>query len=63
MTVKDKVCKNCRRFVEGSVCPVCSQSQFSRSWKGIAIINNPNESEVAKVMGITVPGKYAIWVK
>ncbi len=63
MAQRDKVCKNCRLFVEGSVCPICKQSQFSRSWKGIVIINDPKESEVAKVMGITMPGRYAIWVK
>lgn len=63
MTVKEKVCRNCRLFVKESVCPICKQSQFSRSWKGIVIVNDPNASEVAKVMGITAPGKYAIWVK
>ena len=61
--VKGKVCRNCRRFVEGTKCPVCSQANFSRSWKGIVFINEVNGSEVAKTMGITAPGKYTIWVK
>ncbi len=61
--VKGKVCRNCRRFVEGNKCPVCGQSSFSRSWKGVIVINDPKESEVAKTLGITVPGKYTIWVK
>jgi RNA polymerase subunit RPABC4/transcription elongation factor Spt4 len=26
-------------------------------------VNDPNNSEVAKLMGITVPGKYCVWVK
>ena len=63
MTVKEKVCRNCRLFVQGSVCPICKQSQFSRSWKGLVVINDPNNSEIAKVMGLTVPGQSAMWVK
>ena len=63
MAQREKVCRNCRLFVKGSICPLCKQSQFSRSWKGIVVINDPQGSEVAHVMGITAPGKYAIWVK
>jgi len=63
MAVKDKVCRDCKRFVEGSKCPVCNQSNFSRSWKGIVVITEPGESEVAKLLNITVPGKYCLWVK
>jgi len=63
MAAKEKVCRNCRRFVEGSVCPVCNQASFSRSWKGVVVINDPANSEIAKVLGIDVPGKYCLWVK
>jgi RNA polymerase subunit RPABC4/transcription elongation factor Spt4 len=63
MAVKDKVCRNCKRFVEGSKCPVCNQSNFSRSWKGIVFVNDPNGSEVAQLLGIKAPGKYCLWVK
>ncbi len=63
MTVKEKVCRNCKLFVKGPVCPICRQANFSRSWKSIVIINDPNDSEIAKTLGITVPGKYCLWVK
>jgi DNA-directed RNA polymerase subunit E" len=63
MTQKEKVCRNCRRFVKEVKCPICNQSNFSRSWKGIVIINDPADSEVAQVLGITVPGKYCLWAK
>jgi len=63
MTVKEKVCRNCKRFVRESVCPVCRQSNFSRSWKGVVLINDPNGSEIAGALGITVPGRYCLWVK
>ena len=63
MASREKVCRNCKRFVRGSVCPVCSQSSFSRSWKGIVYINDPSGSEIAKSMDLKVPGKYTVWVK
>jgi len=63
MTVKEKVCRNCKRFVRESVCPVCRQSNFSRSWKGIVFINEPGGSEIAEAMNIKAPGKYCLWVK
>ncbi len=63
MTTKEKVCRNCRLFVKGQVCPICNQANFSRSWKGVVYINDPNESEIAKIMGIKAPGKYCIWTK
>jgi len=59
----EKVCRTCKRFVKGNVCPVCNKAEFSRTWKGILIVNDPVDSEVAKTIGITVPGKYALWVK
>jgi DNA-directed RNA polymerase subunit E" len=63
MTTKDKVCRNCKRFVKGDVCPVCSQAKFSRSWKGIVVINDPQGSEIATTLNITAPGKYCLWTK
>ncbi len=63
MTTKDKVCRSCHRFVDESICPVCKESNFSRSWKGIVVIMDPKESEIAKIMDINVPGKYCLWVK
>ncbi|MBI4177216.1 MAG: DNA-directed RNA polymerase subunit E'' [Candidatus Aenigmarchaeota archaeon] len=59
----DKVCRTCRRFVKESVCPVCKGTSFSWSWKGIVVVNDPNDSSIAKHMGITVPGKYCILMK
>jgi len=60
---KEKACKICKRFVEGDVCPACNKSEFTRTWKGIIIVNDAKNSELAKLLGIAAPGKYAIWVK
>jgi DNA-directed RNA polymerase subunit E" len=63
MVEKEKVCKLCKRFVEDEECPACRAKEFTKTWKGIVIVNDPNESEIAKLLGITAPGRYAIWVK
>ena len=63
MTTKDKVCMQCKRFVKGDTCPVCNQSNFSRSWKGIVIIQDPNGSEIATLLGINSPGRFCLWAK
>ncbi|MFH1450909.1 MAG: transcription elongation factor subunit Spt4 [archaeon] len=59
----EKACRNCRRFVKESLCPVCQGNSFSWSWKGILVVNDPNGSAIAQTMGITVPGRYCMWVK
>ncbi|MEA3378500.1 MAG: transcription elongation factor subunit Spt4 [Nanoarchaeota archaeon] len=58
-----KVCKKCKLFVEGNECPLCKGKQFSDSWKGRIIITDPLKSEIAKVLGITAKGEYAIKVR
>jgi len=63
MAQKDKVCRTCKRFVKGAACPVCGGSSFSRTWKGVVIVNDPAASEVAKTLDIKAPGKYCLWVK
>jgi len=58
--VKKKVCKNCRIFVKGNECPLCKSTDMTTSWKGRLIIVDPNKSEIAKKLNITVKGEYAI---
>lgn len=60
---KQKVCRLCRRFVDGDVCPACNAANFSRSWKGLVIVNDPRGSVIAEKLGITAPGKYCMWVR
>ncbi len=58
-----KACIKCRIFVDGDVCPICHGNQFSDNWKGRMYIADPNKSEIAKKIGITTKGEYAIKVK
>lgn len=40
-------------------CPVCGSKDFSDEWEGLIIVVNPEKSAIAKIMGISKPGRYA----
>ena len=63
MVDKEKVCKHCKRFVLEEKCPACNTKDFTKTWKGVIVINDPKDSEIAQLLNITAPGKYALWVK
>ncbi len=50
-------------FVEEEVCPQCKTTSFTTSWQGRLFITNPEESMVAKQVGVTIKGEYAIKVR
>ncbi len=57
-----KACKDCKAIItKGNVCPVCKSTNTTSSFQGVVVIFD-TESEVAKKLGITAPGKYAIKV-
>ena len=56
-------CKNCRYISNGSVCPNCKSTNLSDDWTGLAVIIDPDKSEIAKRMRIKAPGRYAIRVR
>jgi DNA-directed RNA polymerase subunit E" len=57
-----KACKECS-FVSGDdVCPRCG-GQTSREWQGYLIVVDFEKSDIAKKMGITANGKYALRVR
>ncbi len=61
--VKKKVCKKCKLFVEGDVCPICKGNIFSTNWQGRLFIKDAERSMIANKMGIKIKGEYAIKVK
>ena len=65
MAQKKKACKKCHLLVENSVntCPVCKNNQFSTSYHGRIIINDPKKSKISDVLGIDAPGEYALKVR
>ena len=58
-----KACKKCKLFIQGSECPICKDNQFTTSWQGRLHILDTNKSEIAKKIGISVKGEYAIKVR
>lgn len=60
---KKKACKNCKMFVEGDKCPSCKGNAFSTTWQGRIAILDADKSSIAKKMGITVAGEYAVKVR
>ncbi|MCD6488000.1 MAG: DNA-directed RNA polymerase, subunit E'' [Desulfurococcales archaeon] len=60
-----KACRKCKALVERDAeeCPICKSRDFTEDWEGVIIIVDPSKSEVAKVLNIQVPGRYAIKVR
>jgi DNA-directed RNA polymerase subunit E" len=61
MVKRVQVCRNCRSFTVGKVCPVCKSTNLSTSWKGLVVVLNPN-SEIAKKLNLNKEGRYALYV-
>ena len=55
-----KVCKKCKLFVEGEVCPVCKTTNFTEIWQGRMFFLDVEKSEIAKKLKINAKGEYAI---
>jgi DNA-directed RNA polymerase subunit E" len=57
----DKACKKCKMIIsQGNVCPVCGIADLTNKWSGYITVLNIEKSEVAKKLGITMNGRYAI---
>ncbi len=62
--MSEKVCRECHRLVSGQSCPVCgNDATLSSDWSGYVVIIDPARSVIAKKLGITIPGKYALKVR
>lgn len=56
---KEKACKECRIIYEGSKCPACGSTESTDRFKGKISVIRPEESEIAKNLGITKKGIFA----
>ena len=59
---KEMACRKCKYVTIGKVCPACKSSDLTPDWQGIVLIGNPAESKIAKTLGHTKAGKYALKV-
>ncbi|MEK6970354.1 MAG: transcription elongation factor subunit Spt4 [archaeon] len=58
---KEKACRACHKLSEDmKECPVCKGTDLTTFWSGFAEILNTEKSEIAKKMGVTTVGKYAL---
>ncbi|ADI32718.1 transcription elongation factor subunit Spt4 [Staphylothermus hellenicus] len=59
-----KACRKCRALVDKNAteCPHCGSRDLTEDWEGIIIVIDPENSEIAKILGFTKPGRYAIKV-
>ena len=57
-------CRRCKYILseDEKKCPSCGSSEFSDEWNGIIVILDTS-SELAKVIGAKMPGRYAIKVR
>ena len=60
--VKELACRKCKCITTGKVCPGCHSSDLTADWEGVVVVANPDESRIAKTLGITTKGKYALKV-
>ncbi|MFM7797039.1 MAG: transcription elongation factor subunit Spt4 [Candidatus Nitrosotenuis sp.] len=57
---KEMACRKCKCVFVGKVCPVCKSSDLTPDWTGVVLIGDPENSHIAKTLGITQKGKYAL---
>jgi len=61
--MREKACKNCRMLSSGAICPNCKSSNLSDDWNGLLVVIDPQNSEVARKLGIKNSGRYAVRVR
>ncbi|MFB6074096.1 MAG: transcription elongation factor subunit Spt4 [Haloarculaceae archaeon] len=60
------VCRECHRVQDADSedqCQACGSTSLTEDWAGYVIIAHPEQSEIAKEMEVTEPGKYALKVR
>ena len=61
--MRENACKNCRLIINTKICSDCNDTNLSEDWYGEAIIFDPENSLIAKTMGINKSGRYALNVR
>jgi DNA-directed RNA polymerase subunit E" len=57
-----RACKKCSLISDDDSCPRCGEVT-SKEWQGYVVIVDYEKSDIAKKMGITANGKYALRVR
>ena len=59
----ERACRSCKFITKGNTCPNCGGASLSDDWIGYVVVLDPENSEIAKRLKITNPGKYALKVR
>jgi len=60
--VREMACRKCKFVTTGKVCPACKSSDLTPDWNGVVLVVDPSSSQIAKTLGISAKGKYALKV-
>jgi DNA-directed RNA polymerase subunit E" len=60
--MKELACLRCKMLTTEKACPNDGSTDLSSEWSGLIVIIYPEKSQVAKTLGITKPGRYALKV-
>ena len=55
-------CKNCKALTTEKKCPICGSANLTTNWKGLIHVIDPENSEIAKKLGIKSKGTFALEV-
>ena len=58
-----RACKACKIITEDSLCPICKTTDISDDYSGLLVVLDPEGSQLAKKMGITEAGRYALKIR
>jgi DNA-directed RNA polymerase subunit E" len=59
----EKACRDCNFITDADTCPNCGGTSLSEDWTGYVLVLDPGNSEIAKRLGVTKPGRYALKVR
>lgn len=59
---REMACRKCKHVTTGKVCPKCKSSDLTPDWTGVVLVVEPERSQIARTLGITKDGKYALKV-
>lgn len=59
----EKACTNCNRLIEkGNTCDICKNNELTTNWRGLVVVYDPEQSEIAEKIGVATAGRYAVRV-
>jgi DNA-directed RNA polymerase subunit E" len=61
--MSEKACTNCHSLTKENICQKCRSPSLSDDFGGLLIVFDPENSAIAKSMGIKEKGRYALKVR